>query len=70
MKSTAERDASPEEQVAVIDATIDDMSPQIYGYFQEKALGGRRAGCLLDSDSDEEEPSGAEGDLCVRAAGC
>ena len=29
---------SPEEQVAVIDATIDDMSPQIYGYFQEKAL--------------------------------
>jgi pyridinium-3,5-bisthiocarboxylic acid mononucleotide nickel chelatase len=28
----------PEEQVAVIDATIDDMSPQIYGYFQEKAL--------------------------------
>jgi|WetSurMetagenome_2_1015567.scaffolds.fasta_scaffold41233_3 pyridinium-3,5-bisthiocarboxylic acid mononucleotide nickel chelatase len=29
---------SPEEQVSVIDATIDDMSPQIYGYFQEKAL--------------------------------
>jgi pyridinium-3,5-bisthiocarboxylic acid mononucleotide nickel chelatase len=29
---------SPEEQVAVIEATIDDMSPQIYGYFQEKAL--------------------------------
>ncbi len=30
--------ASPEEQVAVIEATIDDMSPQIYGYFLEKAL--------------------------------
>jgi pyridinium-3,5-bisthiocarboxylic acid mononucleotide nickel chelatase len=29
---------SPEERVAIIDATIDDMSPQIYGYFQEKAL--------------------------------
>ncbi len=29
---------SPETQVAVIDATIDDMSPQVYGYFQEKAL--------------------------------
>ena len=29
---------SPEVQVAVIEATIDDMSPQIYGYFQEKAL--------------------------------
>ena len=30
--------ASPQEQVTVIEATIDDMSPQIYGYFQEKAL--------------------------------
>jgi pyridinium-3,5-bisthiocarboxylic acid mononucleotide nickel chelatase len=29
---------SPEEQVAVIEATIDDMSPQVYGYFQEKVL--------------------------------
>jgi pyridinium-3,5-bisthiocarboxylic acid mononucleotide nickel chelatase len=34
----AEEVVSPEEQVAVIDATIDDMSPQVYGYFQEKAL--------------------------------
>ena len=25
-------------QVAVIEATIDDMNPQVYGYFQEKAL--------------------------------
>jgi pyridinium-3,5-bisthiocarboxylic acid mononucleotide nickel chelatase len=33
-----EESPDPEEQVAVIDATIDDMSPQIYGYFQEKAL--------------------------------
>jgi len=30
----------PDEQVAVIEATIDDMNPQIYGYFQEKALAG------------------------------
>ncbi|NLT65979.1 MAG: nickel pincer cofactor biosynthesis protein LarC [Acidobacteria bacterium] len=30
--------ASPEEEVAVITATIDDMSPQVYGYFQETAL--------------------------------
>jgi uncharacterized protein (TIGR00299 family) protein len=30
--------AGPEEEVAVIEATIDDMSPQIYGYFQERAL--------------------------------
>jgi len=26
------------ERVAVIEATVDDMSPQVYGYFQEKAL--------------------------------
>jgi pyridinium-3,5-bisthiocarboxylic acid mononucleotide nickel chelatase len=37
-ESMEEASTSPEEQVAVIDATIDDMSPQIYGYFQEKAL--------------------------------
>ena len=29
---------SPEEQVTVIEATIDDMNPQVYGYFQEKAM--------------------------------
>lgn len=34
----AESTADPENQVAVIEATIDDMSPQVYGYFQEKAL--------------------------------
>jgi pyridinium-3,5-bisthiocarboxylic acid mononucleotide nickel chelatase len=34
----AEAAAPPEEHVAVVDATIDDMSPQVYGYFQEKAL--------------------------------
>jgi len=34
----AEAELSPGEHVAVIEATIDDMSPQVYGYFQEKAL--------------------------------
>jgi pyridinium-3,5-bisthiocarboxylic acid mononucleotide nickel chelatase len=29
---------SGREQVAVIEATIDDMNPQIYGYFQERAF--------------------------------
>jgi len=29
---------SPEEEVEVIEATIDDMTPQVYGYFQERAL--------------------------------
>jgi pyridinium-3,5-bisthiocarboxylic acid mononucleotide nickel chelatase len=33
-----ENSISPEDQVAVINATIDDMSPQVYGYFQERAL--------------------------------
>lgn len=33
-----EATGSTEEQVAVIEAAVDDMSPQIYGYFQEKAL--------------------------------
>jgi uncharacterized protein (DUF111 family) len=28
----------PAEKVAVIEATVDDMNPQIHGYFQEKAL--------------------------------
>jgi len=37
-EAIAEETVSPEEQVAVIEATIDDMNPQIYGYFQEKAL--------------------------------
>jgi pyridinium-3,5-bisthiocarboxylic acid mononucleotide nickel chelatase len=35
---SASEGVSPEEQVAVIEATIDDMNPQIYGYFQGKAL--------------------------------
>jgi pyridinium-3,5-bisthiocarboxylic acid mononucleotide nickel chelatase len=38
MENALSEAVSPEEKVAVIDATIDDMSPQIYGYFQEKAL--------------------------------
>jgi pyridinium-3,5-bisthiocarboxylic acid mononucleotide nickel chelatase len=38
LTENASEKVSPEEKVAVIDATIDDMSPQIYGYFQEKAL--------------------------------
>jgi len=37
-EAQVEASVSPEERVAVIEATIDDMSPQIYGYFQEKAL--------------------------------
>jgi uncharacterized protein (TIGR00299 family) protein len=37
-ESLAEKAASPEEEVAVIETTIDDMSPQVYGYFQERAL--------------------------------
>jgi uncharacterized protein (DUF111 family) len=42
-EAVGERNVSADEQVAVIEATIDDMSPQIYGFFQEKAL---KAGAL------------------------
>ena len=34
----SETSAAATEQVAVIEAAIDDMNPQIFGYFQEKAL--------------------------------
>ena len=34
----ADLSVSPEARVAVIEATIDDMSPQVYGYFLEKAM--------------------------------
>lgn len=37
-EAVEESGVSPEDRVAVIEATIDDMSPQVYGYFQEKAL--------------------------------
>src|SRR5271169_1147848 len=29
-----------DEEIAVVEANLDDMNPQIYGYFLEKALGG------------------------------
>ncbi|MCL2878360.1 MAG: nickel pincer cofactor biosynthesis protein LarC [Acidobacteria bacterium] len=34
----SETPAASAEQVAVIEAAIDDMNPQIFGYFQEKAM--------------------------------
>ena len=34
----SEKNAAATEQVAVIEAAIDDMNPQLFGYFQEKAL--------------------------------
>jgi uncharacterized protein (TIGR00299 family) protein len=40
---TAQAEASApgfDEEIAVIEANLDDMNPQIYGYFLEKALGG------------------------------
>ena len=38
MEDAADAPVSPEHRVAVIEATIDDMSPQVYGYFLEKAM--------------------------------
>ncbi len=31
-------EAAPDQQVAVLEAAVDDMTPQVYGYFQERAL--------------------------------
>ncbi len=36
--SCLQTSAAPEEQVAVIEAAVDDMTPQVYGYFQERAF--------------------------------
>jgi uncharacterized protein (DUF111 family) len=38
MGNAAGEAVSPENQVAVIEATMDDMNPQVYGYFLEKAM--------------------------------
>ena len=38
MRDIEQASMAPELRVAVIEATIDDMSPQIYGYFLEKAM--------------------------------
>ncbi len=38
MQDRVRTPVSPELQVAVIEATIDDMIPQVYGYFLEKAI--------------------------------
>ena len=37
-ETVSEKTAAPTGQVAVIEADIDDMNPQIFGYFQEKAM--------------------------------
>jgi len=38
-EAIAEKSVPADGQVAVIEATIDDMNPQVYGYFQEKIMG-------------------------------
>jgi uncharacterized protein (TIGR00299 family) protein len=38
MEDVRQTSVSPELRVAVIETTIDDMSPQVYGYFLEKAM--------------------------------
>ncbi len=38
LEDAVQAPASPEHEVAVIEATIDDMNPQVYGYFLEKAM--------------------------------
>ena len=47
-----------DELVAVIEANVDDMSPQVYGYFLERALAAGALDVTCSSAADEEEPAG------------
>ena len=53
--------------VTVIETNVDDMSPQIYGYFAERAHGGGRARRVFDARADEKKPSRAAGHHFERA---
>ncbi len=50
-KSTAAQD----EEISIIEANLDDMNPQIYGYVVEKALQAGRSGRLHHRAADEKE---------------
>ena len=53
--------------VTVIETNIDDMSPQIYGYFVGARACCRGFGRVFRAGADEEEPAGAAGDDFGRA---
>jgi len=44
-----------DEEISVIEANLDDMNPQIYGYFQEKAPRSRRTRCLHHASANEKK---------------
>ena len=52
-EATEKTVAGFDEEISVIEANLDDMNPQIYGYFQEKALacGARISSICWCSDS-------------------
>ena len=47
-----------DEEISVIEANLDDMNPQIYGYFEERALAAGALGCLHHASANEKKPSG------------
>ena len=55
----ADAPAAPE--VTLLEANIDDMSPQLVAPLVEALLGGRRGRRLVDADRDEEGAPGAAG---------
>ncbi len=46
-----------QETIRVLEANIDDMNPQIYGYFLEKALASGALDVFYHPRADEEKPS-------------
>ena len=52
----------PVEQIAILEANLDDLNPQIIGYIIDRAFAEGRAGCLHHAGADEEEPSGSVAD--------
>ncbi len=52
-----ERSRRTEEQIAVLEANLDDMNPQVIGYIVDLALSRGRARRLHHARADEEEPS-------------
>ena len=55
----------PVEEITVLEANVDDMTPQVFGYVMEQALQKRRVGRIRHSGADEKEPSGHAADRAV-----
>ena len=58
-----------DEEIAVIEANLDDMNPQIYGYVLEKALSRRRARRLHHARANEKKSPGHAANPPLQSAG-